>query len=200
VVGDLGAIDIRTADVGGTADALIADGKLDGVVCTGLRGEEGRQEDVLVCLVGGEVRVSHGELVEGEGAGLVRAENGDASQLLDGGETLDNDVLLGELLRANGHRDRQHRGETDGNGGDDEDENLLESGADVEVLVANEDTDEDACEDDGDNDEEVADDIDHLLEVALLVGDGDEVGGTTDKGVGTGLGDDGDLLTDLDDG
>jgi len=113
--------------------------------------------------------------------------------------------LLGrELLGANGHGDGHDGGQTDGNGSDNEHKavfedllaNTVRGATEVNHLVDEDDDDED----DGDGDKEVADMVDDLLEVTLLGGDGDEVGGAADEGVTAGFGDDGHLLTLLDDG
>ena len=200
VLGNPGIVDVSAEVVSSNLDGLLADGKFDGIVGTRLGGEEGGDEEFPVGLAFVEVGIGHGELVEGEGAGLVGAEHGDTSKLFNGGKTLDDDLLLGQLLGADSHGDRKHSGKTDGDSGDNEDQNLLESGTDRHLLHSDENADEDSGEDDGDDDEEVADNVDDLLEVTLLVGDGDKVGSTTDEGVGAGLADDTNLLADLDDG
>jgi len=199
VVGDLGAVGVGADEVRGLGDGLLTNGQLNGVVCAGLRGNVGGQEDVVVGLSGGEVGVGHGELVEGERARLVRAEHGDTGHLLDGGESLDDDALLCELLGADGHRDREDSWETDGDGSDREHEDLGDGRERVQLLVDDEDDEEDDDQHQGDGHEEVADDVDDLLEVALLVGDSDERGSAADKRVATRLGHDGDLLALLDD-
>lgn len=90
-------------------------------------------------LVGVELRVAldlvhvDGELVGGEGAGLVGAEDGDTGELLDGGDAGDDGLVLGELLGTDGHGDRQDGGHGDGDATDEQDEDVVET---VAVRVA----------------------------------------------------------------
>ena len=48
----------------------------------------------------------NGEFVDSESTGLVRAQDGDSSQLLDSSDMGDNGLILGELLSTNGEGDR----------------------------------------------------------------------------------------------
>ena len=95
-----------------------------------------------------------GELVGGEGPGLVRAQDGDSSQLFDGGNTGDNGLVLGELLSANCEGDGQDGGHSNGDTTDQEDEDVVEPIAVSVVIGRVEDKDfEDDESTDGDETE-----------------------------------------------
>ena len=83
-------------------------------------------------LLGGAI---DGEFVSGEGTGLVRAQDGDGSQLLNGSDTGDNGLVLGELLSADGEGARQDGWHGDGDATDQEDEDVVET-ITVSVVVS----------------------------------------------------------------
>jgi hypothetical protein len=67
--------------------------------------------------------------------GLVRAEDGDTSELLDGGDTGDNGLVFGELLSSDSEGDGEDGRHGNGDTTDEEDEDVVETTA-VGVLEA----------------------------------------------------------------
>ena len=129
----------------------IDDTCIDGVLVLGTGSVCSQLDDILK----GEWTVSpdghtiDGEFVGGEGTGLVRAQDGDGSQLLDGSDTGDDGLVLGELLSTDGEGDGQDGGHSDRDTTDQEDEDVVEtitvsvvvSGVEDENLEKNEDAD-----------------------------------------------------------
>ena len=74
------------------------------------------------------VGIAQGELVLGQGPGLVRAEHVHPGQLLDGHQPADDGLLRGEHPGPDRHRHRQHRRHRHGDGGHGEDEGELQGG------------------------------------------------------------------------
>jgi hypothetical protein len=140
------------------------------------------------------------QLVLGQGTGLVRAENLDTSQGLNGGQLLDNGLLLGEVGSTDSHGGgddgRETDGDTDNGDGKGEAENL-DNGVGA-VERGNPDDQEGGNDQDQENG---TDAVENLGEVASAAsGLGDESSGTTDEGVVTSGSNDDKGLTTLDSG
>ena len=67
-------------------------------------------------------RIAERQFVLGQGAGLVRAQNVDARQFLDGHQATHDRLFFRQQARADRHRHGQHGGHRDGNRRDREDE------------------------------------------------------------------------------
>ena len=86
------------------------DGQIDGIVIVGAGRQRTAKNNVLGRYALDAEGVTEGQLVLGQRAGLVGAQNIDTGQLLDGDQLADDDLLLGEQTRARRHGDRQHGG------------------------------------------------------------------------------------------
>lgn len=91
------------------------------------------------------------------GSSLVRAEDGDSSELLNSGDTGNDGLVLGELLGSDGEGDRENGRHGDGDTSDQKDEDVVESTA-VRVLEAG--VEDDDLEDDEDSDGDEAEESD----------------------------------------
>jgi hypothetical protein len=169
------------------------DTSIDGVLVLGTGRVGGEQDTLLdrVGTVGLDVLLVDGQLVGGQGTGLVGTQDGDTGQLLDGSDTGDNGLVLGELLGTDGQGDGQHGRHGDGDTTNEQDQDVVETvtvrvsevGVEDEDLQEDEETDRNETEgtDPGE---------DHLQVTGLVVVGTDEGGGTTEEGVGTGRDDD----------
>ena len=141
--------------LGGVGDGT-NDTRVDGVLVLGTRSVGSQLDDIVsregaVSPDGGAI---DGEFVSGEGTGLVGTENGNSGQLLDGGDTGDDGLVLGELLSTDGEGDGQDGGHGDRNTTDQEDKDVIEtitvrvviSGVEDENLEEDEETDGDETE------------------------------------------------------
>lgn len=197
-VGDLGTLvdgveglEVEELDTGaGTVDVTESadDGSVDGVLVLGTGSVGGEEDDI----VGGEgtVRLDgaaiDGELVGGERTGLVGTENGDTGQLLDGSDTGDDGLVLGELLGTDGEGDGQDSGHGDGDTTDQENEDVVETFTVREAEAGVEDEDLGDDEDTDGDETERTDLSQNLLQVTGgLVVLADERSGTTEESVGT---------------
>lgn len=90
-------------------------------------------------------------------SGLVRAEDGDTSKFLDGGDTGDDGLVLGELLSSDSEGDGENGRHGDGDTTDQEDEDVVET-ATVRVVEAG--VEDDDFEDDEDSDGDQAEETD----------------------------------------
>ncbi|GJC90876.1 hypothetical protein ColLi_13714 [Colletotrichum liriopes] len=139
--------------------------------------------------------LADGQLVGSEGTGLVGAEDVDTSQGLDGGELLNDGLLLGEVGGTDGESGGGDARQTDGDTDDEKNQGVVEQ-VDGSALLrdldgAVETTDpggED--EDDDESEKRSTDGVHDGLEVTLVLGALDEGGGLSDEGsLGT-VGDD----------
>ena len=173
---------------GGVTDRADDTG-IDGVLVLSAGGVCGEKHNV----VGGEGTVSahdalvDGELVGCEGASLVGAQDGDTRQFLDGGDTGDNSLVLGELLGADCEGDGENRGHGNGDTADQEDKDVVKTAAvgvpEAGVQDENLGNDEDANSDKT----EGANLGENLLQVTGgVVVLADERGGATEEGVWAG--------------
>lgn len=131
----------------------------------------------------GDVWLTNGKLVGGEGTGLIRAENVDTSEGLDGSELLNNSLLLGEV----GSSDSQSGGgddwKTDWDTDNEENKGVVKQvagrvlwGSDLEVTE--ETTDPGGKDESHDEDQQCGTDVVHdSLEVT-------GIGSTLNKGSG----------------
>ena len=128
-----------------------------------------------------------GEFVGGEGSGLVRAEDGDGNQLLNGSDTGDNGLVLGKLLSVDGEGDRQNCWHGDGDATNQEDEDVVET-ITVSVVVSR--IEDENLENDkyADGDETEGTDLgENLLQVTSgIVVLTDQRSSTSEEGVCTG--------------
>lgn len=162
--------------------------------------QAGSQHEIIGLNTGDGVGLSEGELVLGEGTGLVRAEDLDTSKGLDGRELLDDGLLLGEVGGTDSHGGGDDSGQTDGDTDDGDTEGELEDLDDTIGAVEGRNPDDQ----EGDNDEDEqnsTDAVEHLSEMTSAGrGSVDEGSGTADEGVVTGGSDDHEGLTTLDGG
>jgi hypothetical protein len=138
-IGDLGTLvdgvewlEIEELDAS-TSACRITDGlndrRVDSILVLGTGCISSKEDDVFsregaICADGVPV---DGELVGGQSTGLVRAQDGDTSQLLDSGDTGDDSFVLGELLGTDGEGDREHCGHCNRNTTDQEDKDVVEA-------------------------------------------------------------------------
>ena len=172
----------------GTDDTTVNSILVLGSGCVG-----GKETDTLDVPVGVALYVLlvDGELVGGKSTGLVRAENGDTSKFLNGGDTGDDGLVLSELLSSDGEGDGQDGRHGDGNTTDQKHKDVVEttSVSLSEVGVENEDLEQDE-DTDGNQTEGTDTSENHLQVTSLVVVLTDEGGSTTEEGVGTGGDDD----------
>lgn len=161
---------------------------IDGVLVLGTGSIGGEEHDII----GGEGAVGldellvDGKLVGGEGTGLVGAEDGDTSQLLNSGNTGDDGLVLGELLSTDGESDGQDSGHGNGDTTNEQDEDVVET---TTVGVVEGGVEDDDFEKDEDTDGDQAERTD-LGENLLQVTGGiviltDEGSSATEESVGT---------------
>ena len=82
------------------------DGQVDGIVVIGARGQRGVEDHLTGSDVTDTERITEGEGVLGQGAGLVGAQHIHTGEFLDGDQPADHRLLLGEQSRPDGHRHR----------------------------------------------------------------------------------------------
>ena len=169
------------------------DTSVDGVLILGTGSVGSQLDDILdgegtVNPDGGAI---DGELVSGEGASLVRAQNGDGGQLLNGGDTGDDGLVLGELLGTDGEGNGQDGGHGDWDTTDQEDEDVVET-ITVGVVVGGVEDENFEKDEDANGDETEGTDLGKdLLQVASgIVVLADQRGGTSEESIGTGRDDD----------
>lgn len=163
-------------------------------------GQASSKHEVLRVDTGNAVGLSQRELVLGQSTGLVRTENLDTSQRLNGGQLLDDSLLLGEVGGTDSHGSGDDSRETDGDTDNGDGEGEAENVNDGVGAVERGHPDNQEGEDD-ENQQNCADTVQHLSEVTgSRVGRVDESSGTTDEGVVTSGGDNGEGLTTLDGG
>jgi hypothetical protein len=163
-------------------------------------GQTGGQHEVIgLDTLDGEW-LGEGELVLGERTGLVRAENLDTSKRLNGGQLLDDGLLLGEVSSSDGHGGGDDSGETDGDTNDGDGQGELEDLDNTVGAVERGDPDDQVGEDNEDE-QHRSDAVQDLSEVTSAGGGlVDQGSGTTDESVVTSGGDDHKGLTTLDTG
>ncbi len=140
------------------------------------------------------------QLVLGQGTGLVGAENLDTSKGLNGGELLDNSLLLGKVGGTDGHGGGDDSGETDRDTDNGDGQGEAKDIDNAVGAVEGRNPDDEESQDDEDQ-KNRANAVENLGEMTSATsGLGDESSGATDEGVVTGGGDDDEGLTTLDGG
>lgn len=160
------------------------------------RSEGGASHHPVDILTLSDVGLTDRELVGSESTGLVRAENVDTSEGLNGSELLNNSLLLGEVGGADSEGGGGNDGKTDGDTDDEQNKSVvqervggcLRSG---DLQVTEEATDPGEENPEHDEDEESGTDVVHdSLEVTLVLSTLDKSGSATDERVlGRGLAD-----------
>lgn len=181
-----------------TGLGVAADGQ-DGNLVNGVerlevvgRGESGDSHHPVDVLALSDVRLTERQLVSGESTGLVRAENVDTSEGLDGGELLNDSLLLGEVGGTDSEGGGGDNGKTDGDTDDEHDQGVVEeSDRLVGTLTVNGDgnvteetTDPGQEDEEHDQDEKrCTDGVHDSLEVTLVLSALDERSSATDERV-----------------
>ncbi|GJD02139.1 hypothetical protein ColKHC_10964 [Colletotrichum higginsianum] len=162
--------------------------------------QAGSEHEVLGVDTGNGVRLGERELVLGEGTSLVGAENLDTSKGLDGGELLDNGLLLGEVSSTDGHGGGDDGRKTDRNTDDGDGEGKAQDVDNALGAVEGGHPDDEQGEDDEDQ-ENGTNAVQDLGEVTGTSGGSvDKSGSATDEGVITSGGNDDESLATLDSG
>jgi hypothetical protein len=144
------------------------------------------------------VRLRQGELVLGQGTSLVRAENLNTSERLDGRQLLDDGLLLGKIGSTDSHGGGDDSGQTDGDTDDCDTEGEAEDIDDSIGTVERRHPDNEKSKDDEDE-QNGANAVEDLSEVTSATsGLGHEGSSATDEGVVTSGSDDNKGLTTLD--
>jgi len=145
----------------------------------------------------GDIGLTDGQLVGGEGSGLVRAEHVDTGEGLDGSELLHDGLLLGQVGGTDSQGGSRDDGETDGDTDDEQDQGVVEQ-VDRAVLrsrdleVTEETTNPSGENPEHDQHQQGSTDLVHdRLEVTLVLGTLNQRSGLADEGVLGGSGDDG---------
>jgi hypothetical protein len=180
----------------------LEEGLVDGIDTLLLAGssQAGSEHEVVVLNTSDSVGLRQRELVLGQGTGLVRAENLDTSKGLNGGELLDNSLLLGEVGSTDSHGGGNDGRKTDRDTNNGDTKGEAEDGDDVVGAVerGNPDNEEGGNDKNQENGTNVVEDLSEVT--SATSGLGDESSGTTDEGVITNGGDDDEGLTTLDSG
>jgi len=153
------------------------------------RSESGDSHHPVDVLALGDERLTDGKLVSSESTGLVRAENINTSEGLNGGELLDDGLLLSKVggtdSESGGGNDRKTDGDTD----DQENQSVFEKGVlrpfrGSDVKVAEETTNPGHQDEEHDEDEKSGTNGVHDgLEMTLVLGASDESSSATDERV-----------------
>ncbi|KAH0357736.1 plasma membrane H+-ATPase Pma1, partial [Aureobasidium melanogenum] len=168
-------------------DGNLVDG-VEGLDVVG-RGEGGDGHHPVDVLTLGDERLTDRELVGSESTGLVRAENINTSEGLDGSELLYDSLLLGEVGGTDGKSGGGNDGKTDGDTNNEEDKSVAEKSVlrpfgGSEVEVAEETTDPGSENEEHDeNEKSRTDGVHDSLEVTLILGTSDESSSATDERV-----------------
>ena len=104
--------------------------QVDGVRILRARGQRGVEDDLIGRDAAHAERIAQRQLVLGQGAGLVRAQNVHARQFLDGRQPGHDRLFFGQQARADRHGHRQHRGHRHGNRGHGQHQGELQGGQD----------------------------------------------------------------------
>lgn len=163
-------------------------------------GQTGSQHEIIGLDTLDGVGLSERELVLGQGTGLVGAEDFNTGKRFNGGELLDDGLLLGEVGGTDSHGGGDDSGQTDGDTDDGDTEGELEDVDDAVGAVERGNPDDE----EGDDDQDQENRTDAVEDLGEMTGAGrgrvDKGSGTTDEGVVTGGGDDHEGLTTLDGG
>ena len=163
-------------------------------------GQAGSEHEILGVDTLDGVGLGKGELVLGEGTGLVRAENLDTSKGLDSGELLNDGLLLGEVGSTDSHGGGDDSGETDGHTNDGNGKSELENLDDAVGAVERGNPDNQVGQD-NQKEQDGTNAVEDLSEVTRAGASSVDKGSSaTDEGVVTSGGNDNEGLTTLDGG
>jgi hypothetical protein len=181
-----------------TSLGVAADGKngnlVDGVERLEVvgRSESGNSHHPVDILALSDVRLTERELVGSESTGLVRAENVNTSEGLNGGELLDNSLLLSEVGSTDSEGGGGDNGKTDGDTDNEENQSVVQKSdglvgtltGDGDGNVTEETTDPGEEDEEHDQDKERRSDRVHdSLEVTLVLGTLHKGGSASDERV-----------------
>ena len=103
--------------------------KMAGVVCASAGNHaQGVAYTCNIQFLSGKPQIADGHFILRKGSGLVGTDNGRTAESFDGGELLDESVLLRHTLNRHGKRERNRRQKTFGNERDDHTERKDECG------------------------------------------------------------------------
>jgi hypothetical protein len=163
-------------------------------------GQAGSKHQVIRLNTFDSEGLSKRELVLGQSTGLVRAENLDTSEGLDGGKLLDNSLLLGEVGSTDGHGGGNDGGKTDGDTDNGDGQGETEDIDNAVGAVEGRNPDNQESKDD-ENKQDRTNAVENLSEVTGATSRlGDKSSGATNEGVVTSSGDNDESLTTLDSG
>lgn len=181
-----------------TSLGVAADGQ-DGNLVDGVerlqvvgRSESGDSHHPVDVLALRDVGLTKRQLVGSEGTGLVRAENVDTSEGLDGSELLNDGLLLGEVGGTDSEGGGGDNGKTDGDTDDEHDQSVVQESdrlvgtlaSDGDGNVTEETTNPGQEDEEHDQDEErCTDRVHNSLEVTLVLSALDERSSATDERV-----------------
>jgi hypothetical protein len=181
-----------------TSLGVAADGQ-DGNLVDGIerlevvgRSESGDSHHPVDILTLSDVGLTERQLVSGQGTGLVRAENVDTSEGLDGGKLLDDSLLLSEVGSTDSESGGGDNGKTDGDTDDEHDQGVVEKSdrlvgalaSDGDGNVTEETTDPGQEDEEHNQDEKrCTDGVHDSLEVTLVLSALDERSSATDERV-----------------
>jgi hypothetical protein len=161
-------------------------------------GQASSKHQVIGLNTGDSERLRERQLVLGQGTGLVGAENLNTSEGLNGGELLDDSLLLGEVGSTDSHGGGDDSGQTDGDTDNGNTEGELQNADNLIGTVEGRNPDDEESSNDEDQ-ENGTNAVENLSEVASATGgSGNESSSTTNKGVVTSGSDDDEGLTTLD--
>jgi hypothetical protein len=163
-------------------------------------GQAGSKHKIIRLNSGNTERLSKRELVLGQSTGLVRAKDLDTGKGLNGGELLDDSLLLGEVGGTDSHGGGDDSGKTDGNTNDGDGKSEAE---DINNSVGTVEGRNPDNEESGDDEHKQGrtNTVENLSKVTSSTsGLRNKGSSTTDEGVVTSSGNDNEGLTTLDSG
>ncbi|CAG9938832.1 unnamed protein product [Clonostachys rosea f. rosea IK726] len=161
-------------------------------------GQASSKHQVIGLNTGDSERLRERQLVLGQGTGLVGAENLNTSEGLNGGELLDDSLLLGEVGSTDSHGGGDDSGQTDGDTDNGNTEGELQNADNLIGTVEGRNPDDEESSNDEDQ-ENGTNAVENLSEVTSATGgSGNESSSTANKGVVTSGSDDDEGLTTLD--
>jgi hypothetical protein len=163
-------------------------------------GQAGSKHKIIRLNSGNTERLGKRELILGQSTGLVRAKNLDTSKGLNGGELLDDSLLLGEVGGTDSHGGGNDSGKTDRDTNDGDGKSEAEDIDNVVGTVERRNPDNEESGDD-ENQKGRANTVENLSKVTSSTsGLRNKGSSTTDEGVVTSSGNDNEGLTTLDSG
>lgn len=188
------------AGQGGVGEGLDNTG-IDGILVLHTGGV-GREEDNVL---GGDIGVGldvgeiDGQFVKSKSSGLVRAKNGNTSQLLNSRHAGNNSFVLGKLTGTNSEGDGENSGHGNGDTTNEQDKDVVDTTAVGEAEAGVHDKDLNNNEEGNRDDTEATDATENDLQVSnIITGHLDKLSSTTEESVGTGTDDNSLTLSLLD--